>query len=172
MGREIREQHTAFPRHRGFTLVELLVVIAIISMLAGMLLPVLGKALRMARLATCTSSLKQLYLGCFNYGADYNGYLSNDCYWYYVHPEKTINTLATYGAGTITQNSAGKAIWPFKGTWTQTWQCPPSTSWISSSGRPVNVYLFGNEQGLDAMTLTRARLSERFSRGQAALVCD
>ncbi len=41
--------------------------------------------------------------------------------------------------------------------------------WISPAG---GMYLFGNEQGLDAMTLTRTRLSDRFSQGQAALVCD
>jgi hypothetical protein len=34
------------------------------------------------------------------------------------------------------------------------------------------MYLFGNDQGLDAITLTRARLTERFVHGQAALVSD
>jgi hypothetical protein len=42
-------------------------------------------------------------------------------------------------------------------------------NWISPAG---GMYLFGNEQGLDAMTLTRARLTERFAQGLAALVCD
>jgi len=42
-------------------------------------------------------------------------------------------------------------------------------NWISPAG---GMYLFGNEHGLDALTLTRARLAERFSQGQAALVCD
>lgn len=42
-------------------------------------------------------------------------------------------------------------------------------NWISPAG---GMYLFGNEQGLDAMTLTRARLADRFAQGQAALVCD
>jgi hypothetical protein len=42
-------------------------------------------------------------------------------------------------------------------------------NWISPAG---GMYLFGNEQGLDAMTLTRARLVDRFAQGQAALVCD
>jgi hypothetical protein len=40
-------------------------------------------------------------------------------------------------------------------------------NWISPAG---GMYLFGNELGLDAMTLTRARLAERFSKGFASLV--
>ena len=61
------------PCGQAFTLVELLVVLALISMLAGLLFPVIARSRRRAREAVCISNMRQIGMAFHMYQQDYDG---------------------------------------------------------------------------------------------------
>ncbi len=76
----IMKKDAASPRlvttnRAGFTLIELLVVIAIIAILAGMLLPALGRAKEAGRKISCANDMRQLALALNMYADENENYL-------------------------------------------------------------------------------------------------
>lgn len=61
------------PANRAFTLVELLTVIAIVGIIAGILIPVVGRARESARAANCIQNLRSLGTAFQLYVADNQG---------------------------------------------------------------------------------------------------
>lgn len=76
----------------AFTLIELLVVIAVIGLLAGILLPTLGRAKQLGLSAACMNNLRQLQI-CFREYTDENGHFPSN------------NLVALLGYGTILGSS-------------------------------------------------------------------
>ena len=60
---------------KKFTLIELLVVVSIIAILAGMLLPALGRARASAKKVHCVGNLKQMGVAFLSYSSDFNDYM-------------------------------------------------------------------------------------------------
>jgi prepilin-type N-terminal cleavage/methylation domain-containing protein/prepilin-type processing-associated H-X9-DG protein len=117
-------------RSRGFTLIELLVVIAIIAILAGMLLPALGKAKARAQGIQCMNNTKQMTLAWRMYVEDNRDVLP------YAYAPSGANAPYAWVKGDMTQAPGNtdlnivrdSLLGPYIGKNVAVWKCPADLS--------------------------------------------
>ncbi len=91
---------------RGFTLMELLTVIAVISVLAGLLIPVVSSVRDKARSVKCLSNVRQIGLAAYLYSQDHDVYVG----WDSVTDRKEL--LYPYlNTGRSNRDTEGDQIW-------------------------------------------------------------
>jgi type II secretory pathway pseudopilin PulG len=129
-------------------LIELLVVIAIIAILAGLLLPALGKAKAKGQGILCLNNHRQLALAWKMYNDDHGGQLLFASPYNYTDPDDPtwrstwVTGLMDFNPDNpsnwdVRQDLMRSPLWPYCGNTAGIWKCPADHSWIQPTSGPL-----------------------------------
>jgi len=126
------------PNRRGFTLIELLVVIAIIAILAGLLLPALGKAKAKAQGIACLGNLRQMSFAWLLYAEDHSDRIPPNNLNAADYDRSWVRGWMDY-ATSVSDNTntvylMRSHLWPYHNA-LEIWRCPVDKSKSRHGGR-------------------------------------
>lgn len=135
LARSPKQMKQSYKKHQGFTLIELLVVIAIIAVLAGMLLPALGRAKVKTQGIQCMNNHRQLLIAWRMYVEDNREELPFVKHGPYAWIDGWLDYTANRDNWDVDYNIKTSLLWPYCGKNVGLFKCPGDRSTVNLRGQ-------------------------------------